>query len=231
MYNFDVYEMPGRDAAILAPLSAKRDWATNLPYPHAYKCFPLTSANQFGWGISFPDDIMFRWNGKWDASPNNIEVFSGHKWVHFNRGWGIVSFNTNLIFKTSENLTMLGYPVPNQFIDGFQVFTSLISTSFLQGPWSLAGQITRPKEMITIKAGTPVGAIMPMPLHQINESVATKKPFADLNWDLKHLSEYNVVVEKANRSGKITNFYRDAVDHKNNKLGDHEVKSIKLWYL
>jgi hypothetical protein len=230
MYSFDVYEMPGRNVATLAPLSAKREWATNLPYPHAYKCFPLTSANQFGWGISFPDDIMFRWNGKWDASPNNIEVFSGHKWVNFNRGWGIVSFNTGLVLKTSEDLTMLGYPVPNQFIDGFQVFTSLISTSFFQGPWQVAGQITRPKEMITIKAGTPVGALMPMPLGKINESVATKKPFADLNWDLQLLSEYNVVVDKANRSGEVTNFYRDGVNHKNDKLGEHEVKSIKLWY-
>jgi hypothetical protein len=229
MYNFDVYEMPG-NSATLAPLSAKREWATTLPYPHAYKCFPITLANQFGWGISFPDDIMFRWNGKMDATADNIEVFSGHKWVDFNRGWGIVSFNTGLVFKTSEDLTMLGYPVPNEFIDGFQVFTSLISTSFFQKPYQLAGQITRAKEMITIKAGTPVGAIMPMPLADINESTATKKPFAHLNMDMQSLVEYSAIVGEANRNGEITNFYRNGVDHKDTKLGNHEVKSIKLWY-
>jgi hypothetical protein len=229
MYNFDVYEMPG-NSATLAPLSAKREWATDLPYPHAYKCFPITLANQFGWGISFPDDIMFRWNGKYDATSDNIEVFSGHKWVDFNRGWGIVSFNTGLVFKTSENFTMLGYPVPNEFIDGFQVFTSLISTSFFQKPYQLAGQITRAKEMITIKAGTAIGAIMPMPLADINESTATKKPFADLNMDMHSLAEYSAVVGEANKNGEITNFYRNGVDHKNNNLGNHEVKSIKLWY-
>jgi len=229
MYSFDVYEMPG-NCATLAPLSAKREWATDLPYPHAYKCFPITLANQFGWGISFPDDIMFRWNGKMDGTANNVEVFSGHRWVDFNRGWGIVSFNTGLVFKTSENFTMLGYPVPNEFIDGFQVFTSLISTSFFQKPYQLAGQITRAKEIITIKAGTPIGAIMPVSLAEINESTAIKKPFADLNMDMQSLAEYSVFVGEANKNGEVTNFYRDAVDHKDNKLGEHEVKSIKLWY-
>jgi len=229
MHNFDVYEMPG-NSAILSPLSAKREWATDLPYPHAYKCFPITLANQFGWGISFPDDIMFRWNGNYNPFDNNIEVFSGHKWLSFNRGWGIVSFNTGLVFKTDENLTMLGYPVPNQFIDGFQVFTSLISTSFFQKPYQLAGQITRAKEMITIKAGTPVGAIMPVSLTDINESTATKKPFADLNMDMQELSDYSDVINKANKNNEITNFYRNATDHKNKKLGNHELRSIKLWY-
>jgi hypothetical protein len=221
--------MPG-NSAILSPLSAKREWATDLPYPHAYKCFPITLANQFGWGISFPDDIMFRWNGNYNALDNNIEVFSGHKWLSFTRGWGIVSFHTGLVFKTDENLTMLGYPVPNQFIDGFQVFTSLISTSFFQKPYQLAGQITRAKEMITIKAGTPVGAIMPVSLTDINESTATKKPFADLNMDIQALSDYSDVVTKANKNNEITNFYRNATDHKNKKIGNHELRSIKLWY-
>lgn len=229
MRTFEVYKMSKR-TALLSPLTAKREWADDLPYEHVYKCFPLTLANQFGWGISFPEDISFKWNGKWNAENNNIEVFSGSRWVNFDRGWGIVSFNTGLIFKTDSNLTMLGYPVPNNFIDGFQIFTYLISTSFFQKPWQLAGKITDPNKIITIKAGTPVGAIMPVPLSDINNSQAIERPIEDLSLDYKNIAEYGTFVSESNKRGEVNNFYRDGVDHLGNKLGDHEVKSIKLRY-
>ena len=40
--------------------------------------------------------------------------------------------------------------------------------------------------------------------------------------------DYNDTVSKINKEGKWTNFYRDAVDHKGNKIGEHEIKAIRL---
>jgi hypothetical protein len=229
MYNFDVYELPG-PTAIFEPLSVKRQWATDLPYPHAYKCFPMTLANQMGYGISFPDDIIFEWNGNQDASPNSVKVTSGHKWVYMDRGWGTVSFKTGLIFKTDEDVSMLSYPVPNLFVDGFQIFTTLISTSFFESPWQAAGQITRSNYKIILPARTPVSAVMPISLGQLNDSVATKKDFNGVRPDPNTGEAYHQYNRMIQRLGKTTNNYRDGVNHEGKVYGKHEVKSIKLRY-
>lgn len=229
MYNFDVYELPG-PTAILEPLSVKRQWATDLPYPHAYKCFPVTLANQMGYGISFPDDIIFECDGNMNVLPSSVRVTAGHKWVYLDRGWGTVSFKTNLIFKTDEDVSMLSYPVPNLFVEGFQIFTTLISTSFFESPWQVAGQVTRSKYKIILPARTPVSAVMPISLGELNNSVATKKPFEDLELDKHTGDEYHKYNSMMQKLGKTTGLYRNAENHKGVVYGKHEVKSIKLRY-
>lgn len=229
MYEFDVYEMPGVSAT-LEPLSAKRQWATDLPYPHVYKCFPVTLANQMGWGISFPDDIIFEWDGNKNVLPSSIKVTSGHKWVYLDRGWGTVSFKTGLVFKTKEDVSMLSYPVPNQFTDGFQIFTTLISTSFFESPWQVAGQVTRSNYKIVIPANTPVSAVMPISLSHLNDSVATRKPFDQLEYQKNTGTEYHKYNTMMQKLGKTTGNYRDGVNHKGEVYGKHEVKSIRLRY-
>lgn len=229
MYNFDVYELPG-PTAILEPLPVKRQWATDLPYPHAYKCFPMTLANQMGYGISFPDDIIFEWDGNMNVLPSTIKVTSGHKWVSADRGWGTVSFNTGLIFKTDEDVSMLSYPVPNLFVEGFQIFTTLLSTSFYENPWQVAGQVTRSKYKIILPARTPVSAVMPISLGQLNDSVATKRYFDAKTYAPNTGIEYHEYNRMMQKLGKTTNNYRDGVNHKGVVYGNHEVKSIKLRY-
>jgi hypothetical protein len=224
MYNFDVYELPGRNA-ILEPLSAKRQWATDHEYPHVYRCFPMTLANQMGYGISFPEDIVFEWDGE-----NPVNVISGDRWVYLDRGYGTVSFNTGLIFKTDEDVSMLSYPVPNLFVDGFNIFTTLISTSFFENPWPTAGQITKLNSRITLPAKTPVSAVMPISLSQLDNSVATKKSFNGKEVNPNAGKEYQKHMRMANYVGKVTDRYRDGVNHKGEVYGNHEVKSIKLKY-
>ena len=209
------------------PLSGDRQWQDELPDNHAYRCFPLTLANRYGWGISFPEDISFIWNGIKSASKDNVKALSGGEWIYFDRGWGTVSFKTGLFFETDKDVTMLGYPVPNSFINDFQIFTYLISTSFYR-PWQLAGQITEPNKVITIKAGTPVGAVMPVSLAQIDNSEAVRVSTDQMQIDFKYMSEYSKEVSKKNKQGEWTNFYRNATNHFEEKIGEHEVKSIKI---
>lgn len=224
MYNFDVYELPGR-AAILEQLPVKRQWATDHPYPNVYKCFPMTLANQMGYGISFPDDIVFEWDGE-----GSVNVISGDRWVYLDRGWGTVSFITNLIFRTDEDVSMLSYPVPNLFVDGFHTFTTLISTSFFEGSWPVAGQITKTNQRIILPARTPVSAVMPISLGHLNNSVGTKRSFNKSRIDPNTGEEYHEYNRMIQKLGKTTDNYRDGVNHKGEVYGKHEVKSIKLIY-
>lgn len=226
MYDIKVYKAHN-DAAEINQLPAKRDWMDQTYDAHAYRCFPVTLTNTLGWGISFPEDISFIWDGISDTSSHHVKVISGEKYCNLGRANGTISFNTGLIFRTNQNTTLLQTPVPNLFNNSYQSFTTLISTSFFQGDLPCAIKILKPNEVITIKANTPISCILPLSLSEIQNSSIfySGKEILQINeYGEKHIEK----VKEKTSQGLWTNFYRDAVDPEGNKMGEHEVKSIKL---
>ena len=210
------------------PLSVKRDWMDNTFDKHAYRCFPVSLANTLGWTFSYPDDISFIWDGDASSSEGHVKVLSGNEHVFTNRSNATISFNSSLKFRTDENISLLMMPVPNQFIDGVQGFTTIISTSVLEPPIPYAWKITKANEIITIPANTPIVSIIPIGLTEIQN---TEVKLYDANFSEDHyrkLSEYGRVSGEITKNGTWTNFYRDATDHNGNKQGNHELKSLKL---
>jgi len=231
MINLNVYKISD-NAANIAPLSAKRDWMDATAEKHAYRCFPLTLSNQLGWGLSFPEDITFMWDGQITTYPDNVKVLAGEKYCKTSRGHAVINFETDLIFRTDPNYTLLSFPVPNQFVDGAQAVTTLLSSSFFEGPLTVAWKITKPFSPITIKANEPFIAIMPISLTELNNSTANMYPGhmaptieREIPLTLEGAME---AAAKANAAGEWTDYYRDAVDYMGNKLGEHEVKAIRL---
>lgn len=232
MLKIQAYKTRGDDSATISQLPVKRDWMEQTYDAHAYRCFPVTLTNSLGWGLSFPEDISFIWDGVSDSSPNHVKVLSGEKYIHPNRANATISFNTGISFKTPENMTMLQMPVPNMFNDSAQAFTTLISTSFFSGELPCAWRITKPMSIITIKANQPFIALIPISLTELQDSeiildsIENKKPEQhELECDPK---EHIEIVDRIVSSGKWTNFYRDAINYKGTKIGSHEVKNIKL---
>jgi len=225
--NFEVYKI-GNNTAEINPLSIKRQWMEETFDKHAYHCFPVSLSNGLGWGISFPKDISFIWDGISDSTDTHVKVLKGHEYVSTSRANATISFNTNLILKTDENTSMLAMPVPNWPIDGVWPFTTLISTSFFKGAFPLAWRITRPNVEITVPANTPVASIIPISLANLNNSEAILKRYESLPRDFFPGQDYGKIVSDINKSGKWTDFYRNATDHKGNKIGEHEVKVLRL---
>jgi hypothetical protein len=207
------------------PLSGDRDWMPENKY--AYNCFPVTLSNKLGYGLSFDHDISFMWNG--DSSPGvegNIEVYDGAEYCFFGRGGGIIGFPTNLIFKTEEDLSILTMPVPNQFIDGVQCFTSVLSSSFYTGVLQVVWKITSPNKVITIPAGTPLAAVLPISVSKIQD---TTFKLLDEEVEILHGKEYNdAMFEYGKINNRPSDWYRNETNHLGNKIGSHEVKSLKL---
>ena len=210
------------------PLSIKRDWMDNTWDSHAYKCFPVGLTNQLGWGISFPEDISFIWDGVTDSTPDHVKILSGEKYAYSGRANATISFNTGMMFSTEENLSLLSMPVPNLFIDGAVPFTTLISTSFFRGELPCAWMITKPNEVITIKAGTPIIAILPIDLEGLQNSEINFDSVESLPDPKFDSTEYSNVIYDLNRKAVWSNFYRDAVDHLKNAIGSHQVKAIRF---
>jgi len=225
--NFEVYKV-GWETAKISPLTIKRQWMDDTFDKHAYHCFPISLSNGLGWGISFPKDISFIWDGISDSTDTHVKVLSGSEYVSTSRANATISFNTNLVIKTPENLSMMAMPTPNWPIDGVWPFTTIISTSFFRGIFPIAWRITRANEVITIPANTPVASIMPISLSQLNNSEAIMKKYSELPSDFFPKEDYGQIVSDINKQGRWTDFYRNATDHLGNKLGDHEVKALRL---
>ena len=225
MHDIKAYRISDRHAN-LSQMSLKRDWMDDTFDKHAYRCFPVTLANGMGWGISFPEDISFIWDGITDTSPNHIKILKGEKYCSLGRGNATLSFNTDLYFRTDKGTSLLHMPVPNQFIDGIQAYTTIISTSFFNSPFPCAIRLTSPNKIITIKANQPIACIVPLSISDINESSITFENIS--NFKPAVASEIINTSPRQLVKGLWTDYYRDAVDHLGNKIGSYEVKSIKL---
>lgn len=215
--------------ATIAPLPATRDWMDSSHDKHAYMCFPMALTNRLGWGISFPDDIVFVWDGIDDTTPNHVKVLKGEQWATPKRGNATISFETGLILKTDPDTTMLTMPVPNQFIAGTQCFTTLISTSFYMPPLPIAWKLTEANKEITIPAGTPVAAVLPISLGNLENNYTMEIKEEILNGDYwQEVKKYGDAAQEKNAVGDWSKMYRDAVDYTGASVGKHETKSIKL---
>ena len=228
MYNIDAYKLTNICANV-EQIPIQREWMEKTDNKHAYNCFPVSLTNRLGWGLSFPEDISFIWDGISDSSPYHVKILKGEKYLSLVRGNASVSFKTGLTFITKENLSILSMPVPNLFIDGISPFTTIISSSWYRGEFPLAVRVTKSHTKITIPANTPIASIIPISLSELNNSTLNlyakeKNPdkFSDTSF------EYSMKVSELNQKGKWSNFYRNATDHKGNVLGKHETKSIKL---
>lgn len=227
MYKIKFYKVR-EGLGNLKQIPIKRDWMEQTYDAHAYKCFPVSLTNGLGWGISFPEDITFIWDGISDSSAEHVKILQGEKYAHPNRSNGTISFNSGIMFRTDENVSMLGMPVPNQPIDGVTPFSTLISTSFFKGEFPIAWRITRPNVEITIPANTPVISVIPISLSELNNSEMILTDMNTLPENFWPREDYGQIVYELNKAGKWSNFYRDAVDHKGNSVGKHEVKTLRL---
>ena len=137
MFKISVEQFPWSTIQI-QPMSIKRDWMDNTSENHAYRCFPVTQANVIGWNLSCLSDISFIWNGINDQSGDNVKILQGDDICYTGRGQSSLSFNTGLIFRTDQDVSLLSINPVNYFNDDFETMSSVISTSFFENPLPLA---------------------------------------------------------------------------------------------
>ena len=227
MGKFAVHNLRG--ITNIEPLPGARGWMDDTNEKHAYMCFPLNLTNRLGWGISFPEDIRVIWDGITDTTPGHIKVLEGEQYVSTRRGNATLSFFTGLLVRTDENTSTLAMPVPNLFVRGAQCYTTLISTSFYTHELPIAWRITEPNVEIHIPAGQPVAAILPISLSNLQENYTMEyieDPMPQTYWE--EVRKYGDEQIVRNGVGDWTKMYRDALDYTGKKIGDHELKALRL---
>jgi hypothetical protein len=209
-------------------MSMKRDWMDQTSERHAYRCFPVTQANVIGWSLSCVKDIVFFWDGINDQTDKHIKITSPLG-SYAGRGQSSISFNTGLVFRTDKEVSLWTINPVNCFSDDFETMSNLISTSFYDNPLPLAIKAKRANVETTIKAGTPIATIIPISLTSLNNTSINIVGYSDpQNLRHKENSNYGAAAQKINSSGKFTDWYKDAVNEKNEPLGQHEVRVLRL---
>jgi hypothetical protein len=209
-------------------MSIKRDWMDDTSENHAYRCFPVTQANVVGYSLSCIEDIEFEWDGINDQTPDHVKIFNPER-AYSGRGQSSISMDTGLIFRTDQDVSILAINPVNYFSDEFETMSYVVSTSFYDNPFPLALKARLANKKITIKAGTPVATIIPISLTQLNNTVITIVDYKDE--DRKRVEaniSYGEAAQVLNSTGEWTDWYRNAVNEKQESLGSHEVKALKL---
>jgi hypothetical protein len=228
MFNISVEKMHGAPFDI-APMSIKRDWMDDTSEGHAYRCFPVTQSNVVGWSIFSKEDIEFLWDGINDQSQDHVEIISAPEGSYSGRGQSSISFNTGLIFRTEQDVSLFTINPVNYFNDDFETMSNIISTSFYDNPLPLAIKSKSPNKKVLIKSGTPLATIIPISLSELNNTSIKMVEYKDQ--DRKRMEaniSYGEAAQVLNSSGEWTDWYRNAVNEKQEILGSHEVKTLKL---
>ena len=227
MFNISVEKLQG-SLFDVQPMSIKRDWMDATGENHAYRCFPVTQSNVVGWSLSCLEDIKFIWDGVNDQTQDHVQIFSPEG-AYPGRGQSSISFNTGLVFKTDKDVSIFTINPVNYFSNEFETMSSVISTSFYDLPFPLAIKAKTASKKVVIKAGTPVATIIPISLSNLNNTDIKIVEHQDR--DRKRLDankSYGNAAQKINAVGEWTGWYRDAVNEKEESLGSHEVKALKL---
>jgi hypothetical protein len=201
----------GKPTAKLKQLSLKRDW---MGKP-TYHCTPIASANVFGYGVYFEEDLSFIWNGD-TSSP--AKAILGKDIIWEGRGEGSVTFLSNLFFKTKEDVSLLTIPVPNQFTEDATCISTIISSSFFTAPYPITWKIHTPNKEIFVPAGTPVACLLPISIGQIHNSkinISDGPP----RFELHHArDDYVKKLKEEISDKKHPKWYKNGTDENGNKM-------------
>lgn len=227
MNNVKIYKV-GNIHPKIEQLSVKRDWMDETFDKHAYRCFPISLANTVGWGLSYPEDIVAVWDGNRGPEQSHVKIISGHKYASLENGNGTIRINTNLIFETDPETSIMMYQPPNMFVQHGQAMTTIVSSGWHRKVVPVVWRLDEANTEFVIKGNQPFIAFIPISLTQLKDvKVDIYKKEFDKEYNLQN-EAYADKFDEITQNGGWTDFYRNATDHLGNSLGSHEVKVLRL---
>jgi hypothetical protein len=156
----------------------KREWMDKTNN-FAYRCLPLTIANQMGWNILNSQEFTVTWSGGAGMSDLAITIDGGQKPPSFyassHFGHGILTISLPWLFSTDEcSMLWIRGPV-NTPKDGIQALEGIVETSSLQATATMNWKMTRPGSVSFLKDET-LCCIVPYPVNYIENVSPSIRP-------------------------------------------------------
>lgn len=163
----------------LEPASARRKWMDDTE-GFAYRCLPLSMANQAGWVVRSPVDFSAVWNGGVHAKDTTVTVADNDQGYaqqitsHF--GWGIVTISVPWLFRTAEGYGLMVRGPTNYFKGGVSALDGLVETDWTPATFTMNWKITDPDRVVRFSAGEPVCMVAPFKLDSLDGFAARTAP-------------------------------------------------------
>jgi hypothetical protein len=161
---YRIHTVPGFE---LVPADATRPWMDDTSNRFAYRCLPLTIANQMGWVVPCPVTFDVVWSGReaagslhfnWHTPPG---AFQSYATDHF--GHGIVTFSMPWIFRTDPGYGLLVSGPTNLCLPNAHPLDGFVETDWVEATFTMNWRLLEPGVPARFARGTPLCQIMPYP--------------------------------------------------------------------
>lgn len=170
----------------LEPAPHERPWMDATENKFAYRCLPLTIANQAGWIVRAPFTFQAYWD---DALPAGRSIFLRAEdpaeaapwapWIGERFPGGILSIKLPYRFETDPGYGLVTRGPTNYFVHVAAPLESFVDTS--AGPVELwmDWKLLEPNRALIFRKGDPLAMIAPYPLDLLEAVVPRSLPISD----------------------------------------------------
>jgi hypothetical protein len=178
------YSVMPTDGWTIQPGKLQRDWMDQTPMKAAYRCLPLTLANQAGWIVGCPATFKVTWTGK-PADHDALKItFPSKHDERFSRvitstfGNGIVSFVFPWLFRTSPGYGLWVRGPANSPKSDVHALEGLVETDWSPYPFTMNWKVVRPRTEIWFKEGEPICMLTPFPIGVLEQVEPREEPIS-----------------------------------------------------
>lgn len=158
----------------LRPGPSRRNWMDLSK--HAYHCLPLVMANQWGWQILCPTEIVATWNGNPNLEGLRVNVAPQYRpAIKSQFGWGIVTFSPPWLFRTPPGWDLYVRGPTNRWKANCVALDGVIETWWLNYTFTLNWKLIEPGTVVFAK-GESLGQLVPVPHATFENSQAIEAP-------------------------------------------------------
>ena len=138
---YQIYDNHVPPTAIV-PGNSQRKWMDDTPEGFAYRCLPLSIANQHGWAVYLKNRVRCVWNG--NIEKESIEIIEGENTASSVFGNGILTFHIHYLIKTPDQYNLYITGAPNHFIANVWPLTGIYEADWAPYSFTMNWRILRP---------------------------------------------------------------------------------------
>jgi hypothetical protein len=158
----------------LRPSPPRRNWMDEST--HTYKCLPLVIANQWGWQILCPTDVVVTWDGNPNPSGLHVQVAPQYlPAIKSQFGSGIVTFSPPWLFRTTQGWDLYLKGPSNRWKPNCVPLEGIIETWWLNYTFTLNWKLVEPG-MVSFARGESLGQLVPVPHTTFQDATALEAP-------------------------------------------------------
>lgn len=162
-----------------------RSWMDETPNQFAYRCLPMTIANQAGWVIRCPVSFSVRWNGRASHEKSlkfkfaeDAERYSNQ--ILSNFGGGIVTFAIPWLFRTEPGVSLTARGLPNEPKFNCTPLEGVVETDWSPFTFTMNWKIQLPWASVKFHKGEPICFLQPSDLSLIESMVPVRKDIGEM---------------------------------------------------